>query len=131
MTKTINYSSIPEFEMDFKRLRKRFQTLEQDFNRMKKLLLETHYLQGVPLPPNSLVDIEGFCSENYKSQKIRKFACASLKGKGGNSGIRVILVYEKIKNEHNITFVEMYFKGDKQMEDRDRLKEFIKEKYAC
>lgn len=37
MTKTINYSSIPEFEKDFKKLEKRYRTLSEDFENMKKL----------------------------------------------------------------------------------------------
>ena len=121
---TINYNTIPEFEKDFKKLSKRFKTLERDFELMKKNLLEVHYLKGIPVPPKALVDIEGFCNDCYKSQKVRKFACASLKGKGGNSGIRVILVYEK--DEQKITFIEIYFKGDSENEDGERLKKFVR-----
>lgn len=119
----MNYDSIPEFDKDFKKLVKRFRTLEKDFDLMKRLLLEPHYLKGTPTPPLALVDIEGFCNECYTSQKVRKFACASLKGRGGSSGLRVILVYEKEVSK--ITFIEIYFKGDKVNEDRDRLKNFI------
>lgn len=129
MTEKINYSTIAEFDKDFKRLGKRFKTLEKDFNLMKKMLLELHYLKGVPAPPRALVDIEGYCSETYKSKKVRKFTCASLKGRGGNSGIRVIFVYEKINDEHNITFIEIYFKGDKEIEDKKRLEGYLKNIY--
>ena len=127
MKKKINYSTIAEFDKDFKKLGKRFKTLEKDFALMQKMLLEPHYLQNQPVPTKALVDIEGFCSETYQSKKVRKFACASLKGKGGNSGIRVIFVYENINDEHYITFIEIYFKGDKEIEDRERLKKFLKE----
>ena len=127
MTNKINYNKIPEFERDFKRLGKRFKTLDKDFELMKRMLLETHYLEGQPVSPRALVDIEGFCGENYKSKKVRRFTCASLKGKGGNSGIRVIFVYEKTEDTHKITFVEIYFKGEKENEDRERLAKFLKE----
>ena len=127
MTSKINYSKIPEFERDFKRLGKKFKTLDKDFELMKRMLLETHYLEGQPVSPRALVDIEGFCGENYKSKKVRKFTCASLKGKGGNSGIRVIFVYEKTGDTHKITFVEIYFKGDQENENRERLAKFLKE----
>lgn len=127
MTNKINYSKIPEFEKDFKRLGKKFKTLDKDFELMKKMLLEPHFISGVPVPPKALVDIEGFCGEDYKSKKVRRFTCASLKGRGGNSGIRVIFVYEKSEDIHNITFIEIYFKGEKENEDRERLAKFLKE----
>ena len=126
MKKRIEYSIIEEFKKDFKGLEKKFKTLEKDFELMKKMLLEPHFLNNLPTPPKALVDIEGFCSENYQSKKIIKFACASLKGRGGNSGIRVIFVYEKEKEVHKITFIEIYFKGDKELENKERLKEFLK-----
>ena len=65
--------------------------------------------------------------EDYKSKKVRRFTCASLKGRGGNSGIRVIFVYEKAEDTHKITFIEIYFKGDQSNEDRERLAKFLKE----
>ena len=121
----IDYHTLPEFDRDFKGLGKRFRTLEKDFELMKKMLLEPHFVLGQPTPPNALVDIEGFCSEKYKSKKVRKFTCASLKGRGSNSGIRVIFVYEKSEEFHKITFIEIYFKGEKENEDRERLRNFL------
>ena len=131
MTTKINYTTISEFDKDFKRLGKRFKTLNKDFELMQRMLLEPHYISGQPTPQKALVDIEGFCSEKYKSKKVRKFACASLKGKGGNSGIRVIFVYEKHEDTHNITFIEIYFKGDKANEDRERLADFLSKIQKC
>ena len=125
MAKTINYCSIPEFEKDFKKLEKRYRTLSDDFENMKKNLLEVHYIKGAPLPPNTIVDIEGMCGENYKSKKVRKFACKSLRNLGNRSGIRVIFVLEP--DDLKITFIEMYFKGDKENEDKDRLREFLRQ----
>lgn len=36
----INYKEIPEFKKDFKVLHKRFKTLNEDFEKMKKYVLE-------------------------------------------------------------------------------------------
>jgi mRNA-degrading endonuclease RelE of RelBE toxin-antitoxin system len=124
MTKTINYSSIPEFEKDFKKLEKRYKTLSEDFENMKKNLLEVHYIKGSPLPPNTIVDIEGLCGETYKSKKVRKFACKALKNFGNRSGIRIIFVLEP--DNLKITFIEIYHKNDKSTENKERLKDFIK-----
>ena len=49
----------------------------------------------------------------------------SLKGKGVNSGIRVIYAY--FNEEDKIVFIEIYYKGDKENEDKERIVEFFKE----
>jgi hypothetical protein len=46
-------------------------------------------------------------------------ACKALKGRGVNSGLRLIYAY--FNEEQRITFVELYFKGDKENEDRQRI----------
>ena len=119
--KELHYFTIPEFDKDFKRLQKRFRTLPKDFEIMKKYSLETHYLKGVPT--TAFVPIEGYCSEDYESLKVRKFACMALKNLGNRTGIRVIFVFEP--ETMKITFIEIYFKGDKENEDRYRLKQFL------
>ena len=117
----INYVTTPEFNKDFKSLLKRFKSLEKDFENMKKYTLETFYEKGQPT--TAFVSIEGFCSDDYTSNKVRKFSCMALKGRGAASGIRVIFVWEADKRQ--ITFVEMYFKGDKDNENRERLSDFL------
>jgi len=57
--------------------------------------------------------------ENPKVYKAKKFACKSLKGKGVQSGIRVIYAYEEEKDR--IVLIEIYFKGDKSNEDKKRI----------
>lgn len=124
-----SYFFIAEFERDFKKLEKRFKTLKDDFENMKRSLLEVHYVKNTPLPANALVDIKGCCGEKYKSQKVRKFACKSLKNLGNRSGIRIVFVIEFSKNkDFKITFIEIYYKGDKENEDRARLLNFINSK---
>lgn len=119
----INYKTLPEFDKDFKNLLKRFRTLESDFSTFKKFVIETFYEKNIPT--TAFVQIEGFCSDSYTSNKVRKFACRSLVGRGAQSGIRIIFIYEEKKKL--VTFVEIYFKGDKAEEDRERLKSAIGE----
>ena len=124
-----SYFFIAEFEKDFKKLEKRFRTLKDDFENMKRSLLEVHYVKNTPLPADALVDIKGCCGEKYKSQKVRKFACKSLKNLGNRSGIRIIFVIEFTEDkDFKITFIEIYYKGDKENEDRSRLLNFINSK---
>jgi hypothetical protein len=54
-----------------------------------------------------------------KILKASKFACKSLKGKGVAGGIRIIYAYFEDKNI--IEFIEIYYKGQKETEDRNRI----------
>ena len=119
----INYKTLPEFEKDFKSLLKRYRTLESDFETFKKYTIETFYEKNVPT--TAFVPVEGFCGEEYVSNKVRKFACRSLPGRGSQSGLRIIFVWQA--KSRMVTFVEMYFKGDKSEEDRARLREVVKQ----
>ena len=121
----INYKTIPTFDKDFKALSKRFKTLSEDLDILKKFILETHYEQNVPT--TAFLPIEGYCGSNYTSNKIKKFACKSLKGRGSASGIRIIFVWDK--ESRTITFVEIYFKADQENENRKRLEDFLEHFY--
>jgi len=108
---------LAEFEKDFKKLTKRYKTLEEDIDVfIEKQLKLTHKL-GVD--NKGVVEISGLGIENPKIYKARKFACKALKGSGGMSGIRVIYAY--YEEEDTIEFIEIYYKGDKENEDRDRI----------
>ncbi|MDR0800260.1 MAG: hypothetical protein LBN01_01845 [Endomicrobium sp.] len=119
---TIEYFSIPKFEKDFKRLQKRFKTLEEDFENMKKAAIEVYHLRDVKT--FAVLPIEGFCGQDYLSMKVKKMTCKSLKGKGVQSGLRVIYVFKR--KENSVTFIEMYYKQDQENEDKNRLSDFIK-----
>ncbi len=68
--------------------------------------------------------------ENLKIYKAKKFACKSLKGTGVHSGIRIIYAY--FEEEDIVELVEIYFKGDKDNEDRERIKRYYqKESKNC
>lgn len=47
-----------------------------------------------------------------------------MKGKGAASGIRIIYAYNE--KEDIIEFIEIYFKGDKENEDRERILKHFK-----
>jgi mRNA-degrading endonuclease RelE of RelBE toxin-antitoxin system len=108
---------LTEFEKDFKKLAKRFKTLDDDIetfiNRQLKL---THKLG---IDNKGVVHISGLGIEIPKIYKAIKFACKALKGRGGMSGIRIIYAY--YEKEDVIEFIEIYFKGDKANEDEKRI----------
>jgi len=108
---------LPEFEKDFKRLAKRFKTLDDDIEIfIDKQLKLTHKL-GVD--NKGVVHISELGIEIPKIYKAKKFACKALKGRGVMSGIRIIYAY--YENEDVIEFIEIYFKGDKAKEDKKRI----------
>lgn len=111
----IDYLS--EFEKDFKRLSKKFRTLEEDFKTFINTQLNLFHKQGID--NKGVVPISGIGIPNPKIYKARKFACPSLKGRGVDSGIQVIYAYWE--EEDKLEFIEIYFKGDKENEDRDRI----------
>lgn len=117
----ISYETIPEFDKDFKKLEKKYRTLSADFATMKRANIEALYIHNIN--NGSIVPIEGFCGDRYTSNKVRKFSCAALKGKGARSGIRVIFIWETELNK--VTFIEIYVKSDKPNEDKKRLQQFI------
>lgn len=107
----------PEFEKDFKKLAKRFKTLDDDMeNFINNQLKITHKLG---IDNKGIVPISELGIEIPKIYKARKFACKALKGRGGMSGIRIIYAY--YEKEDVIEFIEIYFKGDKANEDKKRI----------
>ena len=110
-------TNLPEFDKDFKKLSKRFGTLEEDLKIFINTQLNLYHKQGKD--NKGVLLISGLGITVAKIYKARKFACRSLKGRGVDSGIRVIYAYWEDKDR--IEFVEIYFKGDKKNEDRDRI----------
>jgi len=107
----------PEFKSDLKRLKKRFKTIEEDLGIFIVHQLQLFHKLGVD--NKGVVQISNLGIHSPKIYKARKFACRSLKGKGAASGIRVIYAY--FRNEDRIEFIEIYYKGDKENEDRKRI----------
>ncbi len=120
----INYATITAFEHEFKKLEKKYPSLKEDFATLRKTVIELIHVKNILIP--SAVPVEGLCDKDgkYVTMKVRKFSCRSLKGKGANTGLRLIYIYEPPKKL--ITFLEIYCKADKANEDRARIKEFIR-----
>jgi mRNA-degrading endonuclease RelE of RelBE toxin-antitoxin system len=55
--------------------------------------------------------------------KIKKMACKSLKGRGVNSGFR--LIYAHFEEENRIVFIELYHKNNQSQENRKRILKYF------
>ena len=81
----------PEFERDLKRLAKRFRTLEEDLAMLLRAQILPFHKLGID--NNGVIQPPGLPFREPKIYKVRKFACKSLKGRGANTGLRLIYGY--------------------------------------
>jgi len=123
--KTFNkISYIPEFKKDLKKLSKRFRTLEEDLNIFIESQLKIYHKLG--MDNHGIFKISDLNFKSPEIYKARKFACRSLKGKGVYSGIRLIYTY--FEDEDKVELIEVYYKQDKEKEDRERILRYYGEK---
>jgi hypothetical protein len=117
---------LSEFDRDLKKLKKRFKTLEDDLTTFINTQIKlSHELR---LETSGIVPIRGLGINSPKIYKAKKFACKSLKGKGVQSGIRISYAY--LEDLNKVEFIEIYFKGDKENEDRERIFKYIKNRQS-
>ncbi len=133
----MNFEELKEFERDKKKLGKKYKSILDDLETVKQVL------EVIPneRPPFS------FRINNLGIEtciiKVKKIACKALKGKGVNSGLRLVYAHfntiittpeskddeeieEKSINKVKIVFIELYHKSDKENEDRDRILKYFK-----
>ncbi len=123
------FEELVEFQKDLKSLKKKYRSLDEDLKIVKKIL---EVLPDERPPFSFRIDNLGI---ETCVIKVKKIACKALKGKGVNSGLRLIYAYfeelEEIKEddkivqesrEAKIVMVELYHKNNKANEDRDRIK---------
>ncbi|TSC94126.1 MAG: Uncharacterized protein CEN91_30 [Candidatus Berkelbacteria bacterium Licking1014_85] len=116
-TMKMNFETTREFQKDFKRLSKKFKSLEGDLVEFKKVLNE------MPLGIGKHFNI--VTKTNYLYIVKARFFCQSLKKKD----LRIIYAYieaNQIVKMIDIEFIEIYFKGEKGNEDYERIKEYLK-----
>lgn len=110
----MRFDELNEFKRDIKSLSKKYRTIAEDLEIVKQVL-------GVN--PNERPPFS-FRIENLGIStciiKVKKIACRSMKGRGVNSGLR--LVYAYFPEEHRIIFIELYHKNEQANEDRERIR---------
>ena len=109
---------LPEFERDFKRLRKKYRTLESDLDNFIEYALKLFHEKG--LQTGRIEPVAGLGFDEPPVYVAKKFACQALKSKGARTGIRIVWAWFPV--EGRIELAEIYLKADKDVEDRQRLK---------
>lgn len=108
----MNFSHSPEFEKEFKRLSKKYPSLTNDLKDLEGILASSPMGIGknfVILKSLDLVQIV----------KTRVY-CDSLRSRA----VRLIYSYQRHKLE--FMCIEIYFKGDKESEDKERIEKYLK-----
>lgn len=109
----MEFETLAEYDKDLKRLLKKYRTLTSDMEDVKKILS----IRPDAQPPFSF-RIDGLGVESCVI-KVKKIASDSFKGRGRNSGFRLIYAY--FQSSSKIVFIELYHKNDKENEDRERI----------
>lgn len=109
---TMHFNELPEFQKELKRLGKKYKSLSDDLQEF------CNVVSAVPLGNskhfNIITQTEVVCII-----KARLF-CKYLKG----SSLRIVYAY--FEQEQRIELIELYFKGEKENEDHERIKEYLK-----
>lgn len=106
------FSTLPEFDRELKKLSKKYPTLASDVEDVKPVLIKCATGIGKNF---TIIKIEG----DVSIVKVR-IHCESLRSRV----FRLIYAYHKDRIE--FMYIELYFKGDKENEDRDRILQYLK-----
>ena len=109
----MQFTELSEFLTEFKKLHKRFPSLSDDLEKFKKVVLVFPRGNG-----SKHWDIL-HTSETILILKAR-LSCTYLK----KSSLRII--YSYFPDDGRCEFIELYFKGDKERENTDRIKNYLK-----
>ena len=109
----MTFDELPDYKKDLKKLLKKYRTLKNDVDIVKKVL---EFSPTERTPFSFLIDNLGLKTCVIK---VKKIACRALKGRGVNSGLRLICAH--FQEEDKIIFIEIYHKNDKENEDRQRI----------
>jgi mRNA-degrading endonuclease RelE of RelBE toxin-antitoxin system len=104
---------LDEYKRDLKKLSKKYKTLVDDMEVVKKVL----WVDPSARSPFSF-RIDNLGLETCVI-KVKKIASRSFKGKGVKSGFR--LIYAHFENENRIVLIELYHKSNKEIEDKERI----------
>ena len=109
-----HFNRLPEFEKELKRIEKKYPSLSSDLQKLEDV--SQKYPTGIG--KNFTILHHGSVIKIMKT----RLACDSLRERS----IRVIYAYHH--NTLEFMYIEMYFKGDKESEDRERITQYLKSK---
>lgn len=106
-----HFNALPEFEKELSKLKKKYRSLPEDIKKLERLIIQS----PLGLGKNFVVLHYG---ESLKIIKAR-LACRSLRERS------VRIIYAHHNDTLTFVYIEIYYKGDKENEDKNRVKEYI------
>lgn len=108
---TMNFNELPEFAKEFKRITKKYKSLPEDLEEFKRVIAVE------PLGNSKHFNI---ITKNDRCTVVKaRLFCRYLKG----SSLRII--YASHSNDLRVDFIEIYYKGDKENENNERIKAYL------
>jgi len=105
------FSELPEFVREIKKFSKKYKSLPKDLEEFKRIV------SVIPLGNSKHFNI---ITRNEKCIVIKaRLFCRYLKGKS----LRIIYAY--YAKEIKIDFIEIYFKGNKEVENQKRINDYV------
>lgn len=109
----MSYNELSEFSKEFKRFSKKYKSLPHDLDEFKRVV------KVAPLGNSKHFNI---ITRNEQCAIIKaRLFCRYLKG---SSLLRIIYAFHH--QSCKVEFIEIYFKGNKINENRERIKEYLK-----
>ncbi len=109
----MNFDELPEFQKELKQLGKKYKSLPDDLQEFRSVV------SVVPLGNSKHFHVIKQ-TKHFHVIKARLF-CKYLKG----TSLRI--VYSYFEQEQKVEFIEIYFKGGKENQDRNRIEEYLRE----
>lgn len=118
---SLTFRRVKEFEKEFKKLKKKYRSLEDDLARYEKIL------KGLfPKTPPGSERISRLGNKiKVPIYKEKHFYCECL-NKGSRSGLRII--YAIIEDQMGIVFIELYHHNKKDNADIKRIQKYFEDK---
>ena len=108
----IRYEETNEFKKEFKVLNKKYKSLPKDLKILKKVL--DIFPNG-----NSNTKFSVLTKHSHYTVIKTRLSCSALR----KSSLRIVYAYSS--KENKIEFIELYYKGDKENEDKKRIKNYL------
>lgn len=106
------FSILPEFEKELKKLAKKYPSITSDIEDIKPVLIDCPTGTGKNF---TIIKIEN----DITIVKVR-IHCESLRSR------KVRLIYAYHQNKIEFMYIELYFKGQKENEDKQRIEDYLK-----
>ena len=108
----MKFNELPKFKKDFKKFCVKYKSLPNDFQVFREII------SVVPLGNSKHFNV--ITRNDFSCIVKARLFCKYLKG----SSFRI--VYSYFEQEQQVEFIELYFKGDKENEDHERIEEYLK-----